>query len=1057
MRRVSMTDVTNILDENHIDALVSSLDDAAFQAVLDSDREPPSADLIELKIGALFGYEGLLAAIDLKSSLYGAEPRLAREALSGSQRVFEQWQAYIFAAVECRRIEMRDLLLLTATGLAARRPTELRQLLGLEAIGTLLEAPNDDAAWPLRVQAAVTHALILTARQRDRHDVEAAKAVVAQLSAIQAETDREWLASAPREDQAALTLLSLYHAAQATVVIVSYLLEGEVRGRRGQMLNAATELEVLLNKAHQYAELSSDPELMTWTRSVALIVAKLRSDSIWSNGLNITEKIDSLMRNMSTREGAIYSMLPSQQEALGSNLLDPRQEAVVLQMPTSSGKTLMAELAAVQTLSSYADAKIVYLTPTRALATQVKRTLGADLADLDILVTAAGSAFEEDPFELALLEQVKGVVVSTPEKLDLLLRAHANWFSTVRLVIVDEAHLLKDGERGVRLELLLANLRREHTHIRLLLLTPFVENAKDVADWLSTGRSHEVGVQWRPSRLIVGLTKFTGHASAGTRAIEIEWKEPHRPNNVISPTRLPLTAEERAELKRPSVRSNVVVLCKRLRAFGPSLAMFPGSRINAEEAALAIAGTKPVIDPAEAPPEFRVALALATADYGANSDLAKCLSRGVAYHHSALSGELRYLVERLAALGVLDFIAATTTLAQGMNFPVSSVVIHSVAKPYSGPLSPGEFWNIAGRAGRVGLSEKGVVVFANPSHRDEWERYTTYLNERIDSALASAIGKIKETDSIKWTYRINEGIRPFIQYLGHAVASLGARETQAELERLVTASFAGKSAGTRASLMRLARRYVAEVSGKQAGYMKAADQTGLASFSFDELYASIGSDPVLARGNAVEIQARDGLKHLIDALVKLPELSLALEKGHGTINTQLVADVVHQWMNGAAIYEIAPSFKGDDEAERIREAGKYVFGKVSQTMSWGAHAYLRGRDMLANDTSSLDDERRMLPAYIQYGVNDPGAVLASMFGVPRQAATGIAEQYAARNGDLQPGDNARFRAFLEESPVEVWRDAMIGSRVENLVSPDDLRQVWRDAQGLRPALHAGTA
>jgi len=1042
-----MTDVNNILDGGHLDALVSALDDAAFQSVLDRTREPPSADLIELKIGALLGYEELLAAVDLDPDLYGDAPRLTKEALTGSERVFEQWQAYIVAAVERRRVEMRDLLLLTATGLAARRPTELRQLLGLDPIAAILLTPDDEIAWPLRLQAAVSRALILTARQADREDIEAARTVVSGLAELQAETDRAWLAAATRADQAALTLLSLYHAAQSTVVIVSYLLEGEVRGRRGQVLNVATELEVLLNKAHQYAELSSDPELMTWTRSVALIAVKLRSDSIWSNGLNITQKIDTLIRSMSTRDGAIYSMLPSQQEALNRNLLDPRQEAVVLQMPTSSGKTLMAELAAVQTVSSYADAKIVYLTPTRALATQVRRTLGADLSELDILVTAAGSAFEEDPFELALLAQAKGVVVSTPEKLDLLLRAHADWFSSVRLVIVDEAHLLKDGERGVRLELLLTNLRREHPHIRLLLLTPFVENAKEVATWLSSGRSHEVGVQWRPSRLIVGLMKFTGRAK--TRAIEIEWKEPHRPTKSISSTRLPLTADERADLATPSVRSNAVVLCKRLRAFGPSLAMFPGSRVEAETAALVIAGTKADLDPAVAPPEFRVAVALATADYGVNSDLVKCLSKGVAFHHSALSGELRYLVERLAAMGVLDFIAATTTLAQGMNFPVASVVIHSVAKPRSGPLSPGEFWNIAGRAGRVGLSEKGVVVFANPNHRAEWEKYTTYLTERIDSALTSAIETIKDTDSIKWTYKIHPGVRPFIQYLGHAVASLGVKETQSELERLVTASFAGKSPATRDALLRLARRYVAEVSGKQPGYMKTADQTGLASFSFDELYASIGADPVLARGDAAVMRDQTGLKHLIDALAKLPELSLALEKGHGSINTELVAEVVHQWMNGAAIHEIAAAFDGTDEAERIREAARYVFGKVSQTVSWGAHAYLRGRDMLAKETPAPDDERRMLPAYIQYGVNNTGSVLASMFGVPRQAAPGIAAQYTARNGDLKPRDNARFREFLESSPVEVWRDAMVGSRVEGLVSPSDLRQVWRDAQGLR--------
>lgn len=349
------------------------------------------------------------------------------------------------------------------------------------------------------------------------------------------------------------------------------------------------------------------------------------------------------------------------------------------------------------------------------------------------------------------------------------------------------------------------------------------------------------------------------------------------------------------------------------------------------------------------------------------------------------------------------------------------------------------------------MSEKGVVVFANPKHGAEWDRYTTYLSERIDSALTSAISKINETDSIKWTYKQHEGIRPFIQYLGHAVASLGVKETQSELERLVTASFAGRIGTARDALMRLARRYVSEVSGKGLGYMKTADQTGLASFSFDELYASIAADPVLARGDAAVLQDRSGLKHLIDALAKLPELSLALERGHGPINTELVAEVVHQWMNGAAIHEIAPSFDGVNEAERIREAARYVFGKVSQTVSWGAHAYLRGRDMLTDEIPAPDDERRMLPAYIQYGVNTPASVLAAMFGIPRQAAPGIAAQYAARNGAPKPGDNARFRAFLETSSVEVWRDAISGSRVDGLVSPADLRQVWRDAQGLRPA------
>lgn len=95
------------------------------------------------------------------------------------------------------------------------------------------------------------------------------------------------------------------------------------------------------------------------------------------------------------------------------------------------------------------------------------------------------------------------------------------------------------------------------------------------------------------------------------------------------------------------------------------------------------------------------------------------------------------------------------------------------------------------------------------------------------------------------------------------------------------------------------------------------------------------------------------------------------------------------------VREIADLFTGE-ESDRVHNAGKYVFGQVSQIVSWGAHAYLRGRDMSARVES--DQEHRMLPAFIQYGVNSPEAVMASIMGVPRHAATGISEVYRRKNG-----------------------------------------------------------
>jgi hypothetical protein len=264
----------------------------------------------------------------------------------------------------------------------------------------------------------------------------------------------------------------------------------------------------------------------------------------------------------------------------------------------------------------------------------------------------------------------------------------------------------------------------------------------------------------------------------------------------------------------------------------------------------------------------------------------------------------------------------------------------------------------------------------------------------------------------------------------------------------VTASFAGKNPTAHASLLRLARRYVTEVSSKQQSYMKVADETGLASFSFDELYATIRNDQVLARGTAQDLQQRDGLKHLIDALARLPELSLAIDTGHGTIDTEAVAGIVYKWINGSSIQDISAAFPGATASDRIRDAGRYVFGLVSQTVSWGAHAFLRGRDMVNGEGAELVGVDRMLPAYIQYGVNSPASVMASILGVPRQLATPIAELYHEHNGALRPEDGTRFRQFLETSSVEMWRDAVSGTAMASAVSPDDLRSVWRDAQGI---------
>jgi replicative superfamily II helicase len=521
------------------------------------------------------------------------------------------------------------------------------------------------------------------------------------------------------------------------------------------------------------------------------LLARQRVDSIWVAASRMGPKVDQLLRVLveAGRQQPIFTLLPSQHEALRSRLLDPAQVAVVLQMPTSAGKTLLAELAIAQVYGAYGSgARIAYVTPTRALCTQVRRSLQEDLGPIGIPVSAAGGAFEDDPYELDLLQETDGVVVSTPEKLDLLLRAHPDWAAGLRLVVVDEAHTLHERGRGARLELLLANLRREQPQARLLLLTPFIENAKQIAEWLGEDRATPIAVHWRPSRLLLGVPTFSGRGAV--RRCTIAWVEPHRDGE--GPPSLTFAVEGKAG---STARGRVVRLAQHFQEHGTVLGMFAGSRVEAEEAAQEAQASAPRLSSLS--PALRVAIASAEEELGAESLLADCLRHGIAWHHSALSPLLRYLIEDQVRAGNIRFIAATTTLAQGMNFPVASVLIHSVNKPEGGGrLSATEFWNIAGRAGRVGLADEGLVVFANEKAEETRNQYRRHLNAAVVSALLQALDQGIPEDP-KEAYQQVEELRPFLQFVAHAVVTLGYRQAVDQFEETLQASLAFYAAGSR--------------------------------------------------------------------------------------------------------------------------------------------------------------------------------------------------------------------------------------------------------------------
>ena len=157
---------------------------------------------------------------------------------------------------------------------------------------------------------------------------------------------------------------------------------------------------------------------------------------------------------------------------------------------------------------------------------------------------------------------------------------------------------------------------------------------------------------------------------------------------------------------------------------------------------------------------------------GTDSLLYKVLLKGCAYHHSALPLSIREEIEDAIRRGAIKVVAATTTLAQGMNFPIATVIFQGMTVPaggYSRSMSPSEFWNIAGRAGRALVDKEGhvIAVCNDEKQESQFRDYLSNRNEEIVSSLLQVIEKIPEECLSSYYIEQYSELSTLLQYIYH--------------------------------------------------------------------------------------------------------------------------------------------------------------------------------------------------------------------------------------------------------------------------------------------------
>ena len=227
---------------------------------------------------------------------------------------------------------------------------------------------------------------------------------------------------------------------------------------------------------------------------------------------------------------------PSTAQYAEACLPGPSKNAVVA-LPTGSGKSFTAELAAAQAL---AGGWVLYLVPTNALAAQVRRDLTRDLGSLQGTRIRAffGDGQYTELGEEAIADVGAGdVVVMTPEKCALALRRAPDAFLNLRLCVFDECHQIREAEgRGAIAELVLSHLMTLAPESRFLLMSALLSNAAKVADWLAavTDRPSEaISSPWRPTRTlraIVGFDVAASQEASRTAKQTLAAAAPHRKN-----------------------------------------------------------------------------------------------------------------------------------------------------------------------------------------------------------------------------------------------------------------------------------------------------------------------------------------------------------------------------------------------------------------------------------------------------------------------------------------------------------------------------------------------
>ncbi|KAK4040320.1 rRNA-processing arch domain-containing protein [Parachaetomium inaequale] len=397
-----------------------------------------------------------------------------------------------------------------------------------------------------------------------------------------------------------------------------------------------------------------------------------------------------------------------------------RGESVLVSAHTSAGKTVVAEYAIAQCLKR--NQRVIYTSPIKALSNQKYRDFQADFGDVGLMTGDV------------TINPTASCLVMTTEILRSMLYRGSEIMREVAWVVFDEIHYMRDKTRGVVWEETIILLPDK---VRYVFLSATIPNAFQFAEWIAKihrQACHVVYTDFRPTPL------QNYFFPAGTNGIHLivdekgNFKE-HNFNEAMSaieskkgsdPADWSAKRNGTGKNKKtnkggnaPDEKSDIAKVIRMImkKSFQPVI-VFNFAKRECEQMALATSSMKFNAQDEEAMVDsvFNNALTQLS-DEDKNlpqiSNILPLLRKGIGVHHSGLLPILKETIEILFQEGLIKVLFATETFSIGLNMPARTVVFTQVTK-WDGvqrrPLTSSEYIQMAGRAGRRGLDDRGIVI-----------------------------------------------------------------------------------------------------------------------------------------------------------------------------------------------------------------------------------------------------------------------------------------------------------------------------------------------------------